>query len=59
MKLKNIFKDINYVLNENNIIDKYKKIVNIYENKRNEMNIIYKIEDEKRIFGESFVKNNK
>ena len=59
LNLKNILKDINYILNENNIIDKHKKIINIYENKRNEMTIIYKIKDEKKIFGESFVKNNK
>ena len=52
-------KDINYILNENNIIDKYKKIINIYENKKNEKTIIYKIKNGKRIYGKEFVKNNK
>ena len=31
----------------------------MYENKKNEITIIYKNKDDKRIFGESFVKNNK
>ena len=59
MNLNYLLKDISYILNENNIINKYKRIINIYENKRNEMTIIYKNTEDKKIFGELFVKNNK
>ena len=63
MHFKNLFKEINYILNEGNIINKYKEIINIYAKKRNEMTIIYKFsyekDKERRIFGKTFVKNNK
>ena len=59
INFKYLIKDINYILNEDNIINKYKKIMNIYENKRKEMTIIYRNTVDKRIFGELFVKNNK
>ena len=58
-KVKELISEINYYfLNEKN---KYKNIINRYENEKNEINIIYNIKDnEKRIrlFGEKFVKNN-
>jgi len=60
----NIIKDIKEINNENNIMDKIKNILNLY-NKMifiNDLNIIYKADnkDEKiRLFGEKFVENNK
>ena len=57
--LKTYFNDINYILNENNIINKYKKILNIYDNKKNEMTIIYKNINKIKLFGKLFVNNNK
>ena len=48
----------NFFSNENS---KLLKIINLYENKKNEMNLIYKINEEGnvRLFGKTFVDNNK
>ena len=60
MKLKELISEINYYFtNEKN---KLKNIMNRYENKKNEINIIYNIKDDEkeiRIFGKEFVENNK
>jgi len=58
-KMDKIMKEIDDFLNQNNI-NKIKSIINKYENKINELSIIYN-KDEKiiKIFGSEFVKNNK
>jgi len=62
----NILKDIDDIINDNNINNKFKKIYDIYDimNKKyiNKLKINYKIDKNKnriRIFGYDFVKNNK
>ena len=59
----NIIKDIDNIINDNNIGEKFNKIINIYEKmyNKNQIEIIYNIdksEDNIKIFGEDFVKNN-
>ena len=70
--IKNLEQDLNSIINANNIIDRYKNVLKIYEKMENE-NIIrqteykndiiikYKINNKNkiRIFGEEFVSNNK
>ena len=70
--IKNLEQDLNSIINANNIIDRYKNVLKIYEKMENE-NIIrqteykndiiikYKINNKNkiRIFGKEFVSNNK
>ena len=55
--MDNLIKEVDDFLNENKI-NKIKKIINRYENKINELTIIYKNKDNKKIklFGSDFVK---
>ena len=56
-----LMKEIDEFLNENNI-NKIKNIINRYENKINEISIIYNNNNENgkiKLFGSEFVKNNK
>jgi len=60
---KKIIKDIDNIINDNNIQIKFNNIINIYDKMNQKINIemIYNIdknEDDIRIFGEDFVKNN-
>ena len=58
---KTIIKFINFILNENNINNKINQILNIYDNRKNEMTIIYKnIHNftDYSLFYDSFIKNN-
>ena len=59
-KMDNLIKEVDDFLNENKI-NKIKKIINRYENKINELTIIYKNQDDEKIklFGFDFVNNNK
>jgi len=63
MNNNNLIKDIKEINNEININNKIENILNIYNKmNNNEIDIIYKIEDndeEVKIFGSEFVKNNK
>ena len=64
IKNKKIMKNIISFLNEDNFFNKFKLLINIYDNiPKNEMILKYKndVDDNKkvRIFGEEFVKNNK
>ena len=58
---KKLIKNINYLINENNINNKISQILNIYNNMKNEITIIYKNNQHGkfRLFSENFVKNNK
>ena len=60
-KPKKIFKDINSIINEKNISNKIKYILTLYENRKNEMTIIYKNKDsvEIKLFDKEFIANNK
>ena len=55
-----LMKEVDEFLNENNI-NKIKNIINRYENKINEISIIYNKDKNGKIklFGSEFVKNNK
>ena len=58
-KCKNLLIDINNYINEKN---KYKHIINICENRKNEITLIYKIKEGDntiKLFGSDFIKNNK
>jgi len=58
-KMDKLMKEIDEFLNGNNI-NKFRNIINKYENKINELSIIYNNNNEKiRLFGSTFVKNNK
>ena len=57
---KKLIKNLNYILNEDNINKKINQILNIYNNMKNEITIIYKNKYRNfRLFGEDFIKNNK
>jgi hypothetical protein len=62
---KDIYEDINNIINENNINNKFKKINDIYDKMNNKyinkIKIKYKIDKEEviKIFGPEFVENNK
>ena len=58
-RCKKLLININNFINEKN---KYKYIINLYENRRNEITLIYKINngDKKiKLFSQDFIKNNK
>ena len=59
-KMNNLMNEVDAFLNENKK-NKLKSIINIYENKINELTIIYNNKDNGKIklFGSEFVKNNK
>ena len=57
----NYVKELDNIVKFNNIKDKFNNILNIYSKMNiDEINIIYKVEDiEVKLFGDTFVKNNK
>ena len=64
IKYKKILKNIIQFINEDNILNKFKLLISIYDNiPKNEMLLKYRNEkgydDKVSIFGKNFVKNNK
>ena len=57
-KNKMLIKDIDEFRNDN-FKNKYKKLIDIILNTKNEMSMVYKSDDKIKLFGELFIKNNK
>ena len=57
-KKKKLIREIGDFLNDN-IKNKYRKLIDIIENKKNEMTLIYKNNEKVKLFGKKSIENNK